>query len=171
MKCRILLLIGIILVSYIALNAQDLKWMKKIKQVRLFSHSYDDVIRIMGKPIDGSDQRELSEYFDIDEGRVFVEFASGLCVVTPYSEGKPIGWKVPEWTAISMSFTPNKPFNPRKLTFDTSGFRKYPVSDVPGAFVYENDEIGIDFSVTRKGKVGNVGFYPSSKFDHLRCTE
>lgn len=178
--CLILLLFSTNLVS-----AKDPEWLRKMKQVKLLSDSYDDVIKIMGKPVDGSSEKELSEYFDFDGGRMFVLFASGLCVVTPYSEGKPIGWKVPEYTVIELSFSPDKHINPKKSFINLKGFTKKPVkyaedySDgatpddhrrAPFLFEYENDELGISY-FEEYGKISDITFYPSKQFDYLHCAE
>ncbi len=169
MRFKVSLLIGIICILTATAAPQDPEWLKQMKQIQLLSSTYDDVIKILGMPIDGSSEKELAENFDIDQGRVFVGFESGVCVVTPYSDGKPIGWKVPKWTVISISFTPNKPFSPKKLGVDLKGFHRYPVSDVPGAFIYENDELGIDFSMNSKGKISYVSFDPPKKLENLHC--
>lgn len=169
MKSKSMLFFVWIIILHSSAWGQEFEWFKKIQQIKLLDTTYDDVIKIVGKPVDGTTEKELAEYFDLKEGRVFVGFASGLCIITPDNGGKPMGWKVPEWTVITVSFTPNKPFNPKRLPFDRPGFRKYPVSDVPGGFVFENDESGISFGTNRKGKVDDVSFDPPSRFDNLRC--
>jgi hypothetical protein len=154
-----------------AVRAQEPDWLVKMKQIKLLHHSYDDVVALLGTPVDGTVEPELSEYFEVPDGRLGVVFASGLCVVTPYSGGEPIGWKVPEWTVINISFRPNKPINPKKLKLDLKGFSKEPIEDVPGAFIYRNHARGIEYSFTAKGSVEDIDFYPSSEFKNLRCSK
>lgn len=60
---------------------------KKLSQVKLFSDNYEDVIKIMGVPRDGITEREYSEYFDFEEGEMFVYFGMG-CRVSQDSAGK-----------------------------------------------------------------------------------
>lgn len=153
--------------------SQDFDWLKKMKQIHLLSDTYEDVLKVFGNPIDGTSQRELSEYFDIKEGRVFAHFASGECVVAPDSNGRLTGWKVPAYTVIELSFSPNERMKLKKfakeLKLNLKSFRSYEIYDVPGAFIYENDKIGMSFSVDRKGKVESINFYPPEKLDYLYC--
>lgn len=153
--------------------SQKSEWLEKMQQVKLLSTNYEDVIKIFGNPIDGTYERELSEYFDIKEGRVFALFALGECVVTSYSDGKPIGWKVPAYTITDLSFTPNKRIKLKDFTkqmkLNLADFRSYEISDVPRAFVYENDKIGLDFVIDRKGKVEGISFQPPEALDYLYC--
>src|SRR5215203_3442292 len=108
MKIRLNFIFVLILFFVNTAFSQEFEWLKKMKQVNLLSDTYEDVIKIFGKPIDGTSENELAEYFDIKEGRVFAGFESGECVITPYSNGKPIGWKVPSFTVISLSIRFNK---------------------------------------------------------------
>ncbi len=149
--------------------AQELEWLTKMRTVKLLEHSYHDVIGILGTPEDGSSEPELAEKFTAKNGSYFVVFSSGLCVVTDYSGGRPIGWKVLQFTAITISFTAKKKIKPKNLGLDLSAFKKFEIDDVPGAFTYENDEMGIEFGVRRNGFVEILGLNPPAKFDHLHC--
>ncbi len=155
-----------------------------MKQVKLLSDTYEDVVKIMGKPDDGSTEREYAEYFDFKEGRMFVAFESG-CVITPESNGKLLGWKVPEYTVVELSFSPDKHISPKKSFINLSGFTKIPVKYADdysdGAtpddhkrasflFEYKNDDLGIHY-FEEFGKISDITFYPSKQFDHLLCAE
>lgn len=160
-----------LLVSLVVGNAHasEPRWFAKMLEVKLLEHNYADVLRILGQPNDGTSEPELSEYFNAPEGRYFVYFSSGLCVTPDYSGGEPIGWKVPQYTAISISFTLTKKIKPKKLGLDLRPFRKYEISDVPGAFIFENDHLGIEVGVKRNGFVEIVSFQPPKSKVHLHC--
>jgi hypothetical protein len=148
---------------------QELSSLQKIKQVELLYDKYDDVIRIMGNPSRKRGPKELIEHFDLKDGQVNAIFESGRCVLTEYSDGKPLGWKVPEWTISDISFRPRKRVSPRKLGLETKGFDRVPIADVPGAFIFRNEDLGMEYSVTREGKVYEISFFPAKKFDYLLC--
>jgi len=169
MGCRIALLILIILIGNFNVFSQDPEWLVKMKQLSLLTDSYDDAVKVFGDSNGESREKKYSAYFDLHAGRIFVGFASGLCTVTPYSDGIPIGWKVPEWSIISMSFTPKRPLNPKKLPFDLATFGKTPVNDSPGAFILENNELGIELAMNSKKRITFVGLRPPQKFDALHC--
>lgn len=153
------------------LIAQEAKpeWYETIKKIKLLSSTDEDIAKLFRKPVRVSSERKYAEYVDTSDGRFFFGYASGLCVVTEYSAGKPMGWKVPEWTVIDMSFTPLKGFKPRRLPFSSAGFRSYEVHDVPGAYVHESDALGISYSVHRNGKVESISFDPPVSMNHLHC--
>lgn len=173
MKKKIFLTMFFFFVFASNIFSQEFEWLKKMRQVNLLSDTYEDVIKIFGKPSDGTSERALAEYFDIKEGRVFALFATGECVITPYSNGKLSGWKVPAYTVIDLSFSPNKKIKLKeflkKLKLNLADFRSYEVYDVPKAYIYYNDKLGFDFVVDPKGKVEDVSFRPSEELDYLYC--
>lgn len=168
MKLKIILCLTLLLLLTSPAFSKDPEWLKKIKQIALLTDTYDDVIRILGKPVDGSSEKELSEYFDFKEGRIFVGFESGKCIATPESNGKLVGWKVPRWTVTDISFSPNKWIDPKKLNINFNGFTAKPIYDVSEAVEYRNDELGIDY-VLNKGKIEYITFRPAKKYNYLLC--
>ena len=140
-----------------------------MREVKLLEHRYADTLRILGAPSDGSSEPELAEYFDASDGRYFVLFASGLCGTADYSGGEPIGWKVPKYTAISISFSPQRKIKATELGLDLRSFKKTEIYDVPGAFSFENEDLGIDFVVKRNGLIEDLGFLPPKAKRHLHC--
>ena len=148
---------------------QTPRWFEKIKEIRLLVDSYDQVIKLLGTPEDGTREKKLAHYFYLEGGRVFVSFASGDCVVTDYSGGQPIGWKVPPWTVDSVSFYPKRPFSPKKFKIDPTGFQKHKIEDSRNAYSYENDDIGMDYTLNSDGKIESVSLYPGAKLRHLHC--
>ena len=66
-------------------------WWKQMKQIKLLSDSYEDVVRLLGKPVDHGRGKDIMEYFNFEEGRMWVQFEPGNC-----GDGmiKP-GWNVP----------------------------------------------------------------------------
>lgn len=177
---KIILCLILLLLSASSLLAKDPEWLQKMKQVKLLSDTYEDVVRIMGKPDDGSIEKEYSEYFDFKEGRMFALFEMG-CRVTQDSNGKLSGYKVPEYTVVEISFSPNKHISLKKSFITLNGFSKIPVKysenatindmrRAPYLFEYENDELGI-YYFEEYGKISEIRFYPSKQFDYLNCAK
>lgn len=169
MGYRLAIVIVVFMIANSTAFSQNSDWLVKMNKIHLLTDKYDEVIKVLGDPVGGSKEKKLSAYFNLPEGRIFVGFASGLCVVTPYSDGKPIGWNVPEWTVIEMSFTPNKPLSRKMIPFDLTTFRKSPFRDSPGAYMLANRELGIDLSMNSKGKITLVGFSPTQKLESMHC--
>jgi hypothetical protein len=169
MRVRVTVFLVLFLLVPSAVSAKEPSWLRKMKQVKLLVDDYEAVIKIFGKPVDNSTERELSEYFDFPEGRIWVGFASGRCIETPYSDGKTIGWKVPEYTVIEIGFSPDEWIEPKTIGIRLEGFRAAKVDDDPGAIEYVNDELGIDY-ILNHGKVQNVTFRPTKKQEYLLCT-
>lgn len=151
------------------LQAGEPRWLSKMREVKLLEHNYADVLKILGQPSDGTSEPAYLESFDAIEGRYYVQFETGRCVITDYSNGGPIGWKVPEFTALSISFRPKGKIKPTKLGFDLGSFRKYEISDIPGAYIFENNDLGIDLGIKRNGYLEEVGFQPPKSKRHLHC--
>lgn len=169
MTTRYLTLFAVLFFLSISALGQTPAWFDKMKQVRLLADSYDDVVKIFGMPEDGTAEKELAEYFPVKGGRVFVSFTSGECVVTDYSGGQPIGWKVPQWTVDMVDFWPDKPFSPKKFKIDPTGFKKFKIEDSRNAYTYENDETGMHYAVNSNGKIESVSLYPPANLHHLHC--
>src|SRR5687768_14324811 len=96
--------------------AQSAEWLRRLEQVRLLTHTYEDILRILGRP-SGSSERRLIKSFQSKHGRFVAVFASGQCVISDSGAGRPNGWKVPAWTVISVSFAPKKYIEKSKLPF------------------------------------------------------
>jgi hypothetical protein len=162
MKLKAVLLFGLILVFSCSIFAQGPVWFKNIKKIKIFQSTREDVARIFGQPKNPINQ--YNNIYELKEGELDVEYSRGLC-----SSEKREGWNVPEFVITRIFFTPNKQINHKKLLVGSNGFHKYEIRDVPGAFIYENDEKGIRYSITSKGKIEAITFYPPSKYDYLFC--
>lgn len=164
MKLKLYFLFVLMLTLSYSIFAQEYEWFRKIKSIIVISSTREDVIKVFGQPKDVT--RKYNVSYNLTEGKMDVEYSTGLCGLN-----KKKGWNVPEFTVTRIFFFPSKPFIPKELGVDLTEFRKYEVSDVPGSFEYENEEIGIDYSVTTKGKIEGIEFYPPSKYDYLYCKE
>lgn len=145
---------------------RDPDWYAKMKQIVPLVSTYDSVTSVFEQPAKGQTERSYGESIESSDGKFFIMYATGKCVE---SGGQAIGWKVPKWTVISISFTPRKRTKPENLPFPLAGFRSYEVSDVPGAFIYENDTTGIEYGLHRDGTVEDVSFNPPKSMEYLHC--
>lgn len=161
MKVRILCLVMFSFFMVIDASATDPEWLGKMKTVKLLSDSYEDVLKIFGNPVDDTTERELSEYFDFKDGRLWVLFESGNCVSAH--------WKVPAYTVSELGFSPEEWINPRVLGIKSfEGFSSNPIHEGREGYEYVSDQLGLTYIVNR-GKIQNVIFRPSNKHDHLLC--
>lgn len=167
MRVKIIFLLGLLIFSSQLVFGKEPEWLKKMKSLTLLSSTRDQVIKIFGQP--ENDNRSYLENFVLEDGRISVQYSTGKCKTT-IIDGKEVkqGWNVPEWTVVNVYFSPNKRFKPEKLKISFTGFRSYPISDVPNAVVYENDELGVDYSLT-KGKIEFITFRPPEKLSYLHC--
>lgn len=167
MRLKIVLLsASFLLLTNIAL-AKEPDWLKKLKSIEPLFSTREDVIKVFGQNLDN--EKDYLEYYELDGGRMSVQYSTGRCIRKVEDGAEKIyGWNVPEWTVIDMNFTLKRRVNPKKLNLKYSDFRSYEVNDVPGAMVYENDGLGFDFSVY-KGKISDITFRPSNKYDYLYC--
>ena len=164
---KIILFFLLLLSSANVVWGKDPAWLEKMRKIKLLSDTYDDVVRLLGEPLDRGRGKDTVEYFRFKEGRMWVRFASERCAST--IEGEPIGWKVPPYTAIEVSFFPNKWMEPDKLGIKNfRGFTKNPIHEGREGFEYVNDELGIDYTVNG-GRIQDLTFRPAKKFDYLRC--
>lgn len=167
MKFKVVLCL-ILLLFLTSLGAAKVpEWLTKMKQINLLTSTRDDVINLLGNPVDNEKESYLW-YYDFEDGRMSVLYETGECVVTPYSDGKPIGWKVPEWTVVEVSYSPDEWLDPKKLGLNLKGFRSTPINDEPKAAEYVNDKLGIEY-IINEGKIQNVTFRPGKKYNYLQC--
>lgn len=158
--------------------AKDPVWFNKMKQIRLLKDNRENIIKLLGNPVD-NDTDDYLWYYDFKDGRMSLTFETGICSENKDDDGKPIGWKVPEWTVVEVSFSPDKNFSTKKLNINLSGFTKKPIEASPNLppndnnrapflFEYKNDDLGM-YLFEEFGKISEIRFYPSHKYNELRC--
>ncbi len=161
MKTQLYLVLPLLLLN-IPLFAQEASLVKKMKSIEILKATRIDIERIFGRP----EHSESPYYhtFKFREGTMNVEYAAGPCNVT-----KRKGWNVPEFTVTSLFLTLSKHLSAQELGLSSIGFRKYPIKDVPGAFVFENEAAGMEYTLTSKRYIESVSFSPKKKYDDLYC--
>lgn len=102
--------------------------------------------------------------YDLDAGRLAVQYSHGRCS----SAG---GWDVPEYTVTGLFLRFERKIRRKDLPLNPKKFRKYPIKDSPGAFVFENGEDGIEFVETRTKSIESISFDPPTKHSTLSCRE
>ena len=162
MRSRFLLLFAVALICNSTVSAQEPEWFKSIKSIKLLSATKQDIIRLFGEP-------EPSTYpyfktYKLKDGNIDVEYSKGFCSI-----GDKEGWNVPELTVTRIFITPAKGLTPQQLGFRTKEFIKHEIEDVPGAYTFENEKDGINFSVRRTGTVEAISLYPGQGYRDLFC--
>ena len=168
MKIKTISLLILLSILTQVVIGQEPDWLKKIKNITLLSSTRDDVIKIFGHP--KNENGSSLEYFFVKDGEISVQYSVGKCKTT-IIEGKETiqGWNVPDWTVVDIAFSPNKNSKYKKHKHNFTGFKSSPVYDFPNARVYENDELGVRYSINSKGMVELITFYPADKYDYLYC--
>jgi hypothetical protein len=162
MKLERTLFLAILLVSTLDCFAQKPEWFKSLESVRLLQSTRLEIENTFGAPANPT--YVYDRIYKLREGKLSIEYSQGLC-----SEAKVKGWDVPALTVTRLFFFPRVPISLEDLKMDFTDFQKSESRDVPGAYGYSNAEWGIDVNVGRKGKIESIGFYPSTKYDHVRC--
>lgn len=151
-----------------SIYSQELDGLVKVKSIKLLVSTIEDVASILGEPLE-KERLSYGKYYDLQDGRINVIYETGVCVTKIENGIKEVnGWNVPEWTVISVSFTPKERISPKKLNITFNGFEKEEIGDNVGAVAYRNDQLGIYYEVY-KGKIETISFYPSNQFDYLHC--
>lgn len=123
-----------------------------------------DVEKILGAPGPGSVARHAASY-NTKDGKVFVLYSTGPCGVEPSN-----GWNLPELTVISINVYPDPGPKITDLPIDERKFEKRPDPEILNLTSYTNEKDGISLTVdTWAGEVTRSGYYPESKYDHLKC--
>ena len=150
------------------MQGQESDWLKKLKSITLLSSTRNDVINLYGQP--RKEKTGHWDIFDIMEGEITVEYSEGKCRTSNLDgKVKNSGYLVPEWTVVNVAFFPKKKFTLKNLKIDVTGFNSYPVYDVPGAKIYENNVLGAKYDISSKGKIEYISFTPADKHDYLLC--
>lgn len=162
MKIKTLYLLSLILVFNCQNYAQEPDWFRKIKSIDVLISTRKDIIKLFEEPKNSN--YPYFESYQLKEGKMNVEYSKGFC-----NGEKKDAWNVTEFTVTRIFFTPNRPVTPEMLGINPTEFHKYEIEDVPGAFEYENDETGIDFTLKTTGKIEIIVFNPQKKYDNLYC--
>jgi hypothetical protein len=133
------------------------------KELVILQSKRADVEKIMGK----GEEHGLIAYYSLKEGSLHVEYSDGHCRPGQYR-----GWKVPEGTVIEIVYTPfNGPLKFSSLHLDLSKFRIVRESpDVHDLLTYIKDDEGIAYTVQLDGTVSEIRYFPSAKYESLRCS-
>lgn len=162
MKSRLVLFVGTMLIMLGPTFGQTPEWLEKLKDIALMTSTRSDIERVFGYPENPS--LKHNSVYRLKEGKLDIEYSRGKC-----SENEMKGWDVSELTVTRMFFFPKIALVLTDLGLNFTGFRKFPSTDVPGAFGYRNEEAGIDIDVTSKGKIEAIEFYPGKRYEDLYC--
>jgi hypothetical protein len=142
--------------------AKEPGWLTRVKNIKIFKTTKDDVIRVFG--ITSPMSNEHHQIFELEEGQLVVDYSFGDCKSNIRNE-----WDVAEFVVTAFAFTPSKAVDLDDLGLESMSFKKFPVYDVPGAYYCENIEMGISYGLNRKGKVEILEFYPPAADNYLFC--
>src|ERR1041385_2029506 len=141
-------------------GAQDELW----KHIVILKTTRAEVEKLLGQ---GEEHASIA-YYPLKEGSLHVEYSDGRCKPGQYR-----AWKVPEGTVIEVVYTPFKsPIKFASLNLDLHKFRTTRESpDVPDLITYLRNEEGISYTVQLDGTVSEIRYFPSTKYENLRCSK
>ena len=120
----------------------------------------EDVRRILERSDDGRG----FEVYSIDNATIDVFYSYGKC--TDEFNG---GWNVTEDIVVELNFTPLTDIKFSSINLNLKKFQKVQESPhVPEIITYINRDEGVGYEV-QDGFVSTIRFFPSSKYDKLRC--
>lgn len=161
MSLILLASVGVLQVASLTGRAipQNDRW----KEIVVLRSRRADVQKIMGR---GEEHAGIA-YYPLKEGSLHVEYADGSC-----RSGQYRGWKVAEGTVIEIVYTPfNSPPKFSSLGLDLSKFRIVRESpDVPDLLTYIKNDEGLAYTVQLDGTVSEIRYFPSAKYESLRCS-
>jgi hypothetical protein len=168
MKIIASLIFGLFLVSANAAYGQA--W----REIKPLESTCQDVERLLGAKLCGKMQREHTLP---SGGTISIRFSHTPC------QGKwPDRYDVPPGTVISVQvFLMDAPVSIADLRVDESKFKLKKIDDegvaegediedISDEDIYESEELGIQFSVSKKREVTSVSYSPPAKYDHLLCS-
>jgi hypothetical protein len=141
-------------------EAQEPGW----KQVVVLKSTRSDVESLLG----GSRYQGYDVSYDLEKGHLFIEYSTiNFC-----EEGESFGWNVSEWTVIEVSYRPLDPPPLSSLNLDLARFRKERENPCcPDLITYINDDEGVAYTVSSDGILNDIRYFPSSRYNNLRCSE
>jgi len=156
--CVIAILFAISSVS----KAQEPIWLTKIKQIEPLKSTEKDVEKIFGKPTDHF--ADMSEY-ETEVGTLTVTYSEGKC-----SSNKDSEYDVEKGTVVEIGLSVRKEVDFKSLNVNEVGFKKQFSFDAPGAYSFENKQLGIDYSIGN-GWLNGVTIYPAENYAYLNCPQ
>ena len=154
-KLLILTTVGILLFSS-GEHAQEWRAVKPIES------TCKDVERLLG--IKACGKSEVA-YKLPTGGTVYIGFAKVAC-----EDVWPGRYNVSPGTVTSVqAHLGNAGLFLSDLNLDESKLRKGDAGDMLGVIVYESKELGVKLEVSEERQVISATYFPSTKYDHLRC--
>ena len=94
-----------------------------------------------------------------------MSYSYGKCADDPNG-----GWDIREDVVIEFAFTPLTNFKLSSLKLNLRKFKRIHESPhAPEIITYVNKQAGIRYVVQANGLLSTIGFFPSSKYNKLRC--
>ncbi len=152
-KIKYLLPILMILAFIEIIHAQQ--WLAKFVPTQTVFSQVQDEFEISPNII-----RENKVQFKLKEGNLFIGLSLGECINTSWGK-----WKAEKGKVLDIVFYPKKGRKPSYYKFDNKVMEEGIDS---GHKTYISEELGLYYS-TQFGKVIRIHYFPSSKYDNLKC--
>ncbi len=171
-KSKVLQILFLGFILSISVSAQVPDWYIKLKEVKVFQSSKQDVGRIFEYPnvsywsrSKGRPDNSWGESFvyETKNGKLDVFYSTGKCSELTGKRG----WDIDEGLVVSIEFEPTKPIKLSKLNLDLSTFKREKSSDT-AFWRYWSDQLGVNFGVLQN-KVTWFEYSITDEMSKLDC--
>jgi hypothetical protein len=162
-----LLILVVSFVLSMTVSAQEPDWFLKLKEIKVFQSSKQDVERVFENPKNiyssNKDGKELGwgeiiEYNTVS-GKLHVFYSTGRCSEITNNDG----WDLVKDVVVNIEFEPLKSVKLSKLSLDLSTFKREKESDT-SFWHYTSEKLGIKFAVLQN----KVIWFKYSLTDEMR---
>jgi len=167
---KVLWLILVIFTLNNLTNAQEAKWLHKLKQITPLESTERDVEKIFNKP---TEQYGNIREYKTKEGILSVTYSTGEC------DSNLSDYDVDKGIVIEFDFSFEKIIMFKSLNINLAEFEKEESSDTQN-IIYKNNQLGIDYDIYKKTIEGisydkspellnSISIYPSEKYSSFKC--
>jgi len=134
------------------------------RKIVLLRSTRKDVERLLGH----SQYRGYSASYTVENGTLQVEYYP-----FNYCESQSgADLRVPQWTVVEITYSPDDPPKLTDLKLDLRKFRKQKESsNAPELISYVSNEEGVDYTFQADNTLNDVRYFPGRRYDSLRCKQ
>lgn len=164
-------LLALILFSASSVFAQTPDWFLKLKQIKVFQSSRQDVERVFENPESvyssskDSNEKGWGETvrYKTPDGQLRVFYSTGRCSETANKDG----WNLDKDVVVSIEFRPVNRVKLSEFNLDLRTFTREKVIDTDGWF-YQSMELGVDFGLS-DGKLADIEYSSTPDLRKFDC--
>jgi hypothetical protein len=171
MKFQVLFLLALFFCGTFKTIGQEPDWFLKLKQIKVFQSTRQDVERIFENPEavyssnrDGKEAGwgEIIKY-ERPDGELQVFYSTGKCSEIT----NPVGWDLDNDVVVNIEFEPTKPVKLSKFNLDLTTFKRSKEFDTEN-WDYISEQLGINFNVL-ENKITSFKYSLTPEMREIDC--